>query len=75
MYYREIGDSCKKSVKFDGKKFMAPGGAWNDREYFVTLSKIYHKDIPQTTLFRSKMSCSCWKFGTYCFLQRRHKTI
>ncbi|CCD65887.1 TAR DNA-binding protein 43 N-terminal domain-containing protein [Caenorhabditis elegans] len=42
MYYREIGDSCKKSVKFDGKKFMAPGGAWNDREYFVTLSQRCH---------------------------------
>ncbi|EGT55653.1 hypothetical protein CAEBREN_26251 [Caenorhabditis brenneri] len=42
MYYREIGDSCKKSVRFDGKKFMAPGGAWNDREYFVTLSQRCH---------------------------------
>uniref|UniRef100_A0A1I7TVB6 TDP43_N domain-containing protein n=1 Tax=Caenorhabditis tropicalis TaxID=1561998 RepID=A0A1I7TVB6_9PELO len=42
MYYRENGDSCKKSVRFDGKKFIAPGGAWNDREYFVTLSQRCH---------------------------------
>ncbi|KAF1766476.1 hypothetical protein GCK72_006433 [Caenorhabditis remanei] len=42
MYYRERGDLCKKSVRFDGKKFMAPGGAWNDREYYVTLSQRCH---------------------------------
>ncbi|UMM17129.1 hypothetical protein L5515_013832 [Caenorhabditis briggsae] len=42
MYYRETGDPCKKSVRFDGKKFMAPGGAWNDREYYVTLSQRCH---------------------------------
>lgn len=39
MYYREMGDTCKKSVRFDGKRFLAPGGAWNDRDYFVTLSR------------------------------------
>uniref|UniRef100_A0A8R1ETT1 TDP43_N domain-containing protein n=1 Tax=Caenorhabditis japonica TaxID=281687 RepID=A0A8R1ETT1_CAEJA len=42
MYYRELGDTCKKSVRFDGKKFIAPGGAWNDRQYFVTLSQRCH---------------------------------
>ncbi|CAI2343395.1 unnamed protein product [Caenorhabditis sp. 36 PRJEB53466] len=42
MYFRETGDPCKKSVRFDGKKFLAPGGAWNDREYFVTLSQRCH---------------------------------
>ena len=39
MYYRERDSPCKSAVKFDGKKFRAPGGAWNDREYYVTLSK------------------------------------
>ena len=42
MYYRERDSTCKSSVKFDGKKFRAPGGVWNDREYFVTLSQRCH---------------------------------
>uniref|UniRef100_A0A1I7XU86 TDP43_N domain-containing protein n=1 Tax=Heterorhabditis bacteriophora TaxID=37862 RepID=A0A1I7XU86_HETBA len=42
MYYRDREIDCRSSVKFDGKKFRPPGGAWNDRQYYVTLSQRCH---------------------------------
>ncbi|CAB3403736.1 unnamed protein product [Caenorhabditis bovis] len=42
MYYRDEGNDCKKSVRFDGKKFLAPGGSWNNRQFYVTLSQKCH---------------------------------
>ncbi|RCN30896.1 hypothetical protein ANCCAN_23321, partial [Ancylostoma caninum] len=45
MYYRERDSDCRSSVKFDGKRFMPPGGAWNDRQYYVTLSQRCHAGL------------------------------
>ncbi|EYB98058.1 hypothetical protein Y032_0134g1825 [Ancylostoma ceylanicum] len=45
MYYRERDSDCRSSVKFDGKKFLPPGGAWNDRDYYVTLSQRCHAGL------------------------------
>ncbi|CAD6192485.1 unnamed protein product [Caenorhabditis auriculariae] len=45
MFYREKDADCKSAVRFDGKKFQAPGGAWNDRDYFVTLSQRCHASM------------------------------
>ncbi|KAK6053620.1 hypothetical protein COOONC_08875 [Cooperia oncophora] len=42
MYYRDRDADCRSTVKFDGKKFLPPGGSWNDRQYFVTLSQRCH---------------------------------
>ncbi|CAI4226407.1 unnamed protein product [Auanema sp. JU1783] len=42
MYFRDREKDCRSSVKFDGEKFKPPGGAWNDREYFVHLSQRCH---------------------------------
>ncbi|EPB66428.1 hypothetical protein ANCCEY_14481 [Ancylostoma ceylanicum] len=51
MYYRERDSDCRSSVKFDGKKFLPPGGAWNDRDYYVTLKIPYRsrKDTGKTS--------------------------
>ncbi|CAJ0931773.1 unnamed protein product, partial [Mesorhabditis belari] len=40
LYYK--GAECKGAVKFDGKKFLSPGGAWNDRNYYVSLGSRCH---------------------------------
>ncbi|KHJ95343.1 hypothetical protein OESDEN_04711, partial [Oesophagostomum dentatum] len=42
MYYRDRDIDCRCSVKFDGKKFVPPGGSWNDRQYYVSLSQRCH---------------------------------
>ncbi|KAK6732767.1 hypothetical protein RB195_016873 [Necator americanus] len=42
MYYRDREADCRSAVKFDGKKFMPPGGSWDDRQYYVTLSQRCH---------------------------------
>ncbi|VDP04606.1 unnamed protein product [Heligmosomoides polygyrus] len=42
MYYRDRDSDCRSAVKFDGKRFLPPGGAWNDRKYYVTLSQRCH---------------------------------
>ncbi|CAJ0566565.1 unnamed protein product, partial [Mesorhabditis spiculigera] len=40
LYYK--GTDCRRAVRFDGKKFQPPGGAWNDRSYFVSLGARCH---------------------------------
>ncbi|KAJ1348297.1 hypothetical protein KIN20_003566 [Parelaphostrongylus tenuis] len=42
MYYRSSEADCRSAVKFDGKRFLPPGGAWNDRRYYVTLGQRCH---------------------------------
>ncbi|KJH47441.1 hypothetical protein DICVIV_06472 [Dictyocaulus viviparus] len=42
MYYRDGDVDCRTAVKFDGQRFFPPGGAWNDRRYYVTLSQSCH---------------------------------
>uniref|UniRef100_A0A0N4XIB6 TDP43_N domain-containing protein n=1 Tax=Nippostrongylus brasiliensis TaxID=27835 RepID=A0A0N4XIB6_NIPBR len=45
MYYRDREADCRSAVKFDGKKFLPPGGQWNDRQYYVTLSQRCHAGL------------------------------
>jgi predicted RNase H-like nuclease (RuvC/YqgF family) len=37
LYYQTEKSKTKSAVKFDGSKFHAPNGDWEDREYYVTL--------------------------------------
>ncbi|KAH7695108.1 Protein C27H5.2 b, partial [Aphelenchoides avenae] len=39
LYYRSgaNGSTCRTAVKFDGQKFHAPQGDWENRDYYVTL--------------------------------------
>ncbi|KAE9415257.1 hypothetical protein Angca_001803, partial [Angiostrongylus cantonensis] len=40
MYYRSDEAECRSAVKFDGKRFLPPGGAWSDRRYYVTIGNL-----------------------------------
>ncbi|VDM56417.1 unnamed protein product [Angiostrongylus costaricensis] len=42
MYYRSRDVDCRNAVKFDGKRFLPPGGAWSDRRYYVTIGQRCH---------------------------------
>uniref|UniRef100_A0A158P5R5 TDP43_N domain-containing protein n=1 Tax=Angiostrongylus cantonensis TaxID=6313 RepID=A0A158P5R5_ANGCA len=42
MYYRSDEAECRSAVKFDGKRFLPPGGAWSDRRYYVTTGQRCH---------------------------------
>ncbi|CAJ0607006.1 unnamed protein product [Cylicocyclus nassatus] len=53
MYYRDVNADCRCAVKFDGKKFVPPGGAWNDRQYYVTLSQRCHAGSQTLTNYES----------------------
>jgi chromosome segregation ATPase len=37
LYYQSEKTKAKSSVKFDGSKFHAPNGDWEDRNYYVSL--------------------------------------
>jgi hypothetical protein len=37
LYYQSEKSRAKSSVKFDGQKFHAPNGDWEDRDYYVRL--------------------------------------